>query len=145
MAERFCFDGVVEEWDRTDSIRERVRCGQFLEDDSQGSDANNKAAALNSEVIVPLLVRMAACNLQLPSVEHLRVAVADLYHRNQREVSESRVDDSAWFCRHAVVHVKRKAQKKLVSLDSRLNLGFSGGGALPLNSVGHICNEIELS
>ena len=78
-------------------------------------------------------------------MEHLRVAVADLYHRNQREVSESRVDDSAWFCRHAVVHVKRKAQKKLVSLDSRLNLGFSGGGALPLNSVGHICNEIELS
>ena len=56
MAERFCFDGVVEEWDRTDSIRERVRCGQFLEDDSQGADANNKAAALNSEVIVPLLV-----------------------------------------------------------------------------------------
>ena len=119
MAGRFCYDGLVKEWDMTESIRSRIRSGGFLEDSSLGTDPSNKITAKNSEVIAPLLVRMAAGNLQLPSVENLRTAVTELYNMNQREVDESRIDDSAWFCRHCVVHVKRKTQKKLVSLASR--------------------------
>ncbi|CAE7283731.1 unnamed protein product [Symbiodinium necroappetens] len=111
------YDGLVKEWDACESIRNRLRGGGFLEDTSLGDEPNNKVCVLNQDVIVPLLVRMVPVNLQLPIVEQLRTVVAKLYEDNQRQVDESRVDDSAWFCRKLVVHVKRKAQKKLVSMD----------------------------
>ena len=116
MAERFSIEGLVGEWDAVELIRSRVRGGGFLEDDTLGSDPSNKSVVLNAPVLIPLLVRMTACHLQLPGVEQLRSAVSDFYDANQRVVDESRVDDTAWFCRRCVVHVKRKAQKKLVSL-----------------------------
>ena len=100
------------------------REGGVLEDDSAGSDPSNKTVVLNAPVLIPLLVKMTACQLQLPGVEQLRSAISDLYNANQREVDEARVDDTAWFCRRAIVHVKRKTQKRLVSLAPRFNLMY---------------------
>ena len=125
MANPFEYDGLLKEWDGIESIRARLRAGGFLEDTSVGDEPNNKACVVNQDVVIPLLVRMVPANLQLPNVEQLRIVIAKLYNDNNRDVDESRIDDSAWFCRKLVVHVKRKAQKKLVSMAAKLAMSTS--------------------
>ena len=120
MATPFDFDGLVQEWDAIESIRTRVRNGGFIEEDCIGRTPCNKSAVLNADMLVPLLVRLASSGLTLPPVEKLREAAASFYAMHQREVDEARVDDTAWFCRHLVVFVKRKTGKKLVGIDARL-------------------------
>ena len=116
MAGRFSAQGLAQEWDAVESIRARVREGGLLEQGPSNQDPTNKTAATNMEMLVPLLVRLQASALHLPSVTDLRSEVADFYNLNNREVTESQVDDTAWCCRRFVVFVKRKAQKRLVGL-----------------------------
>ena len=118
MAVAFSFDGLVQEWDAVESIRARVRNGGFIEEDCIGRTPCNKSAILNADMLVPLLVRLAAAGLSLPAVEKLRETAASFYAMHQREVDEARVDDTAWFCRHLVVFVKRKAAKRLVGIEA---------------------------
>ena len=121
MAAPFCFDGLVQEWDAVEGIRVRVRNGGFVEEDCIGRTPCNKSAVLNADMLVPLLVRLAACGLTLPPVEKLREAASTFYSMHQREVDDARVDDTAWFCRHLVVFVKRKTVKRLVGIDARFD------------------------
>ena len=121
---RYSADGLASEWDSTDSVRDRVRGGGFLEDATFGVDSITvKNAVLNMAVAVPLLVRLVAADLQLPPVDALRAEVAELYLKNSREVTDAQIDDSAWFCRKLVVFIKMKAEKKLVSLVPLLKNG----------------------
>ena len=119
MAVRFQVQGLANEWDADDNIRDRLRSGGFLEDQSLGTDPSNKVAVHNMTVVLPLLVRLADANLQLPAVDELRTEIQEFYNMHQRVVTETEVDDSAWFCRKMVVFVKMKASKKLVGLESR--------------------------
>ena len=120
MALQFSTEGLAAEWDAEDSIRLRLRSGKHLENVDCGEDPCNRAAVLNMQLLVPVLVRMKACDLHLPSVDALRVEVKAVYDLSQRIVEETRVDDSAWFIRRMVVFVKRKTQKELVSLVASL-------------------------
>ncbi|OLQ01226.1 hypothetical protein AK812_SmicGene16033 [Symbiodinium microadriaticum] len=118
MAGGYATAGLAEELDNLDDVRGRVRGGGLLEDGSLGQDSSNRVAVQNSSIAVPLLVRLSLTRgLQLPSVEGLRMEVKKFYDMHSREVTDSQVDDSAWFCRRLVVFVKMKAQKKLVSMD----------------------------
>ncbi|CAE7261933.1 unnamed protein product [Symbiodinium sp. CCMP2592] len=119
MAAGYTTDGLAEEWDNLDDVRGRVRGGGLLEDISLGTDPSNRVASLNSSIVVPLLVRLSLTRgLQLPAVDGLRAQVKKFYDMHSRDVTDSQIDDSAWFCRRMVVFVKMKAQKKLVSMDS---------------------------
>ena len=121
---RYSADGLASEWDSTDSVRDRVRGGGFLEDATFGVDSITvKNAVLNMAVAVLLLARLVAADLQLPPLDALRAEVAELHSKNSREVTDEQIDDSAWLCRKQVVFIKMKAQKKLVSLAPLLKNG----------------------
>ena len=121
MAVRFVVKGLAAEWDADDLVRDRVRAGGFLEDTSLGTDPSNKVAVRNMTIVLPLLLRLASADLQLPAVDELRTEIQEFYDMHQRVVTEDEVDDSAWFCRKMVVFVKMKASKKLVGLVPRWN------------------------
>ena len=123
MAE-FCCANLAQEWDGLASIRKRVRDdkGNLFMGDAT-ADMSNKVAVNNQDFLLPLLVRFHQSALKLPEIEGLRTSVQELYNINQREVNEAVVDDEAWACRKLLVHVKRKSQKKLVSLDTQLYNG----------------------
>ena len=125
MAARFRVSGLANEWDADDNIRDRLRSGGFLEDTTLGSDPSNRVAVHNMTVVLPLLVRLADASLQLPAVDELRTEIQEFYNMHQRVVTESEIDDSAWFCRKMVVFVKMKASKKLVGLVPRFKQHFA--------------------
>lgn len=128
MAEqdRFNADGLAAAWEAEQSVRERIRNGEkFVAPvNDQNLDACNKLAIRNCDLMTPVLVRMTACSLKLPDIDPLRGAVKTLYLMASREVSESHIDDEAWAIRHLAGFVKRKTQKKLVSLDSCFQYWF---------------------
>ena len=120
--DRFNADGLAAEWEAEAVIRERVRTGHnfVAAVNDQNLDACNKLAIRNCDVMTPVLVRMTACSLKLPDIDPLRGAVRALYLMASREISDSHIDDEAWAIRHLAGFIKRKTQKKLVSLDSWL-------------------------
>ena len=73
MAAKFSVAGLAMEWDGVESLRSRVRDGGLLEMGPANQDPSNKVAVLNAEMLVPLLLRLAACGLHLPPVPELRV------------------------------------------------------------------------
>ncbi|CAE7835097.1 unnamed protein product [Symbiodinium sp. KB8] len=117
--DRFNADGLAAEWEAEAVIRERVRTGHnfVAAVNDQNLDACNKLAIRNCDVMTPVLVRMTACSLKLPDIDPLRGAVRALYLMASREISDSHIDDEAWAIRHLAGFIKRKTQKKLVSLD----------------------------
>ncbi|CAE7597492.1 unnamed protein product, partial [Symbiodinium necroappetens] len=117
--ERFSAEGLAAAWEAEQSVRERIRNGEnfITAVRDQNLDACNKLAIANCDILAPVLVRMTACALKLPDIEPLRGSVKALYLMASREVSDSFVDDEAWAIRHMAGFVKRKTQKKLVSLD----------------------------
>ena len=112
--------GLAAQWERIESVRERVRGGGFMVEpvNPDGAlDASNKLAIKNIDVLILVLVRMADTKvLKVPDIEPLRTCVGDLYARMNRTVDSARIDDDAWALRHLAGFVKRKAQKSLVSL-----------------------------
>ncbi|OLQ08536.1 hypothetical protein AK812_SmicGene7937 [Symbiodinium microadriaticum] len=117
--ERFSAEGLAAAWEAEQSVRERIRNGEnfITAVTDQNLDACNKLAVANCDISAPVLVRMTACALKLPDIDPLRGSVKALYLMASREVSDSLVDDEAWAIRHMAGFVKRKTQKKLVSLD----------------------------
>ncbi|CAE7295740.1 unnamed protein product [Symbiodinium sp. CCMP2592] len=113
--------GLAAQWEKIESVRERVRGGGFAVEpvNPDGSlDASNKLAIKNIDVLIMILVRMADTKvLKVPDIEPLRTSVGELYALMNREVDAARIDDDAWALRHLAGFVKRKAQKSLVSLD----------------------------
>ena len=123
MADRSSCHGLAAEWDAIESIRLRMRePGTWLFIGDTSAEVTNKVAMSNQDFLLPMLLRLHKAGLKLPDIEGLRGVVKELYNLNGREPDESRVDDDAWACRKLLVHVKRKAQKKLVSLDTCLQL-----------------------
>ena len=112
--------GLAAQWERIESVRERVRGGGFMVEpvNPDGAlDASNKLAIKNIDVLILVLVRMADTKvLKVPDIEPLRTCVGDLYALMNRTVDSARIDDDAWALRHLAGFVKRKAQKSLVSL-----------------------------
>ena len=124
MAEpdRFSVEGLAAAWEAEQSVRERIRGGHSLlvAVSDQNLDASNKLAIANCDIMTPVLVQMTVCALKLPDIDPLRGCVKAVYMMASREVPDAQIDDEAWAIRHLAGFVKRKTQKKLVSLDSWL-------------------------
>ncbi|CAE7718326.1 unnamed protein product [Symbiodinium sp. CCMP2456] len=115
--------GLSAQWEKIESIRDRVRGGGFLVEPVNadgGLDVSNKLAIKSIDALIFVLVRVADTKvLKIPDIEPLRTCVSEIYALMNREVDQSRVDDDAWALRHLAGFVKRKAQKSLVSLAAR--------------------------
>ena len=117
---KFDTDGLDKEWDASLSLRARLRAEGGLLLGALG-DFSISWAVNNMDFMTPLLVRSSACNHKAVEVEGLREQVEGLLRLNQREVSESDVDDCAWELRKLLTFMKRKATREEVSSASYLN------------------------
>ena len=118
-ATKCAVDGLAKEWDGIVELRDRVRNGGQLLKRLEGNDTmdpSNKLAIANSVVLTPILVRMPESALKVPDIEPLRTEVKEIYLLCNKEVEEVNVDDEAWALRRLAGFVKRKMQKRLVSL-----------------------------
>ena len=122
MAPKFQCAGLSKDWDASGDIRTRLREGGFLIVGSlKGKVSNIAECVSNSDVLKPVVKRLHESEGKLPDIMNLREQVMLLYKENSRVVDDHVVDDNAWRLRGMLRFVKRKAQRKDVSLASRPN------------------------
>lgn len=119
MTARFQARGLRDEWDSTEFLRNKLRAGEALLSGNL-SDFSINRCVLNVDVMTPVVTRSTACGHKRPEVESLRLEVENLYSMNQREADESHTDDMAWEIRKLLTFIKRKAQRREVSMAPRL-------------------------
>lgn len=114
----FITDGLAQEWDSIQALRERLRGGKSLVDALEKSrDASIKQCCGNLEVLQPMLHRLVACGGKLPDIQGLRDEVAKAYSLSSRTPSHDAIDDDSWEIRKMARYVKRKAQRHEVTTD----------------------------
>ena len=127
MALQFDPAGLGFEWDGIDTIRDRLRAGKRLivEGKEKGNDGNIQECVANQDTLVPVLTRLLAANLKLPSLPGLRREVDTLYTKNNRTPDDSTVDDDAWDVRKLLRFVKRKGNRNDPSMDTSMHLNHT--------------------
>ena len=120
MFEKFLCDGLCGDWDSCEGIRQRLRGGGYLLVGTLNGKVSNIAECIqNSDVLAPACDRLRASQGKLPDIVNLREQVMLIYKENSRVVDDNQVDDNAWRLRGMLRFVKRKAQRKDVSLAPR--------------------------
>ena len=110
------------EWDNSETIRSRLRDGGALVTPlGKGQSVNIQFCVTNYECLIPILAQIGAGS-RLAEIDGLRDAVADTYSANQREATTDMIDEDAWTIRDMVSFVKRKTQRREVSLVHQLEL-----------------------
>lgn len=102
------------EWDANEALRDRLRGGKPLVSDDQGKAIKIPRCVENYELLIPILAQIGGGS-RLAEIDGLREAVAQVYGKNQRQVSEDIVDGDAWSIRDMVSFIKRKTQRAEVS------------------------------
>lgn len=123
MDTSFDSERLAEDWDQTESIRSRIRDGQFLVvkyGKKPLPDSSIGECVANSDTLAPALTRLLTAFGKLPDINTLRETAADLYKKGGRVVHEDRVDDDSWEVRKMLRFVKRKANRCEVSTVSWL-------------------------
>ena len=110
------------EWDSSETIRSRLRDGGALVTPlGKGQNVNIQYCVSNYECLIPILAQIGAGS-RLAEIDGLRDAVADTYSANQREATTEMIDEDAWSIRDMVSFVKRKTQRREVSLVHQFEL-----------------------
>ena len=123
VVSKFDAEGLRDEWDSIEALRVRLRSGRPLLSGTMSEYSINRCTA-NRDVLIPVLLRSVACDHKRAEVEPLREEIENLLMMNQRQFSESHIDDMAWEVRKLLTFIKRKAQRQEVSLASRLDSVF---------------------
>ena len=121
----FDCDRLADDWDQTETIRNRLRQGEFLVIKSGNKplpDSSISECCANSDTLAPALTRLMSANGKLPDITSLRETVAQVYKLAGRVVHDDRTDDDSWEVRKMLRFVKRKAGRSEVSNDSCLHL-----------------------
>lgn len=113
-------EGLSEEWDAIQSIRDRLRDGKGLVRTKTTHDSTIAECVDNMDVLLPMLNRLFAARGKLPEIDGLRDEVTKVYAKASRTVDEAHTDDCGWDLRKMLRLVKRKAQRKDPSMESRL-------------------------
>ena len=126
-------EGIAKQWDEYEEVRDRIRGGGgILHPDSSGGE-DVKTAALNYEVLAPMMARMASSRkMGHPPVDKLRVEVEQLFTMNKRVPLPPFGDlhKMAWRLRFLACWVKMKTRRAEPSKDSRLNCALCFFGTL---------------
>ena len=110
------------EWDSSETIRSRLRGdGTLVTPLGKGQNVNIQYCVSNYECLIPILAQIGAGS-RLAEIDGLRDAVADTYSANQREATTEMIDEDAWSIRDMVSFVKRKTQRREVSLVHQFEL-----------------------
>ena len=121
----FDCERLADDWDQTESIRNRLRDGQFLVvkyGKKPLPDSSIGECTANSDCLSPALTRLLTAVGKLPDIQSLRDTVESLYKKAGRVVHDDRTDDDSWEVRKMLRFVKRKAGRGEVSTDPRLVL-----------------------
>ena len=110
-------NNLASEWDKTESIRARIRSGGDLVDENTKASCTVKTIKKNATVLEPIAKRMADQLWKLPAVDPLRQQVRDLYFMNNQTASEDSIIRAGWQIREHLSKLKRKAHRCEVSQD----------------------------
>ena len=107
--------GLADEWDQTPTIRQHLRDGKRL---VPNADPSIKVVGENSQILMPIILRMAGGENKVPDVVPLREEIAAVYTRNKQEMSveEVQVIEDAWTLRKFAGFVKMKCRREEVSI-----------------------------
>ena len=114
---------LADDWDQSESIRGRLRDGQFLvvkHGKKVLPDSSIGECVTNGDTLAPALTRLMAARGKLPDIQSLRDTVVEVYKKSGRVVHDDRVDDDSWEVRKMLRFVKRKAGRGEVSTAPRL-------------------------
>ena len=114
VVSKFDAEGLRDEWDSIEALRVRLRSGRPLLSGTMSEYSINRCTA-NRDVLIPVLLRSVACDHKRAEVEPLREEIENLLMMNQRQFSESHIDDMVWEVRKLLTFIKRKAQRQEVS------------------------------
>ena len=108
-------EGVVDEWDSTSSIRDRLRDGGRL---VSTTDCTVKTVAEHADILLPIILRMAAGPSKVPDVNPLRLEVSQLYIKNKQDKSVEHEDviEDSWVVRKMAGFIKMKVRRQEVSI-----------------------------
>ena len=118
--EQLDVDGMCEEWDSAEDIRQRLRDGlSFIHPEATKDTV--QGCCLNSSLLAPLLTRMSLAEGKLlPGVDSLRLEIDKLLTKNKRapgnapeEIAE--VVKASWRVKKLLGLVKMKARREEVS------------------------------
>ena len=111
--------GVVEEWDATDDIRERLRNEGPLLHPESGKGEDIPTCCKNASLLQPFLSRMGLHEKRpLPNIDALREAVEAIMQKAKRSLASSEIADmvkAAWRIRKLLVFLKMKCRRGEVS------------------------------
>ena len=115
-------DGMASIWDACPQIRERLRAGHPLISEVSDKCVDVKTPSTYHFVLEPLLEKMKDANKKLPSVDALRVEIAEVLTNNNRqhEATDPEVIKWAWLVRKQLVFIKMKCRRLEVSIVTRL-------------------------
>ena len=118
QVERPEFDGLVDDWDSTASIRNDLRDGGKL---VVVGDVDIKATVGAKALLVPVLNRMAVVpDTKLPDIEKLRACVHDIYMRNKQYPTNLDIQSEAWQIRKLLGFIKMKIRRGEVTTEALL-------------------------
>ena len=108
-------EGVLDEWDSTTAIRDRLREGGRL---VETGDCTVKLCGQYAEVLGPIILRMAGGPNKVPDVNPLRQEISYLYVKNKQDKSVEHQDviDDGWIIRKMCGFVKMKVRREEVSV-----------------------------
>ena len=115
--------GLAQAWEGVDGLRNRVReHGKlFMHPKSQKVAANTIGnAILNQEVLKPALVRLRVAKGKMPAIDDLIEECTKLYAALGREVDSQVPSKDGWTLRRMLSWIKRKALRKEVGKESKL-------------------------
>ena len=109
-------DGLSDEWDNIEPIREKLREGNQLVPEGTGTDGIQSAVSIQ-EILKPVLARMGT-HSKLPEVVPLREEIQKLYVKNKQDRPASDIESDGWIIRKLCSFIKMKVRRVEVSLDS---------------------------
>ena len=108
-------DGLSDEWDNIEPIREKLREGNQLVPEGTATEGIQSALSI-SEILKPVLARMEL-HSKLPEVEPLREEIQKLYVKNKQNRPAADVEADGWIIRKLCSFVKMKCRRVEVSLE----------------------------
>ena len=109
-------DGLSDEWDKIEVIRDKLRDGHQLVPEGTSTEGIQSAVAIN-EVLKPVLARMELHSNKLPEVETLREEIQKLYVKNKQNRPAADIESDGWIIRKLCAFVKMKCRRVEVSLE----------------------------
>lgn len=119
--------GLGEEWEHSGPVREQMRSSKRLTIRPPGQkwcEATRPNCTANSNVLIPILVRMRHADRQLPYLEPLKSEIRVIYNRLAITVSDIEIYTCAIELKKLASFVKRRANRLEVTKDAHVSKGI---------------------